>query len=96
MARLEISAVRAEQMDKLEETSIKVLQDYLDGKRQGGDDVVTARCILNVIKGNRQTQTAREALRFNMVSSMTDNPNQLRRYVEATEPEVKKLLRSAK
>ena len=93
MARLDISETRAAEMDKLEGTSIQVLQQYFDGERQGGDEVVTARCVLNIVKGNRQTQTAREALRFNMVAAM-DDPKVIQRYVKATEPAVRKLLKS--
>jgi len=92
MSNMEISDKRAEQFDKIEDTSLNLLQDYLDGKREGGDDVVTARCILNVIKGNRQTTTAYAALKFNMVSSLTDDPKILKRYVSSTQPEIKKLI----
>ena len=96
MNALEIGTKRAEQFDKLEETSINILQDYMDGKRQGGDDVVTARCVLNVIKGNRQTLTARDALRFNMATVFADEPKALKRYVKATQPEIKKLMEPKK
>ena len=92
MNALEIGEKRAKQFDKLEETSINILQDYMEGKRQGGDDVVTARCVLNVIKGNRQTLTARDALRFNMASVFADDPAALKRYVKSTQPEIKKLV----
>lgn len=87
---LEIDETKAKQFDKLESTSITLLQDYLDGKRSGGDDVVTARCILGVIKGNRQTQTAREALRYTMVQDMADETLRSK-YIKATQPEIKRL-----
>lgn len=87
---LEIDEAKAKQFDKLELTSIELLQDYLDGKRGGGDDVVTARCILGVIKGNRQTQTVREALRYSMVQDMADDALRTK-YIKATQPEIKKL-----
>ena len=92
---LEISPKRAEQFDKLEETSISILQEYLDGKRTGGHDIVTARCVLNVIKGNRQTDTARQALRYTMVSDIADGETR-RKYVKATQPEIRKLLTGKK
>ena len=95
MNALEIGKEREHQFDKLEGTSIKILQDYLDGKRQGGDDIVTARCILNVIKGNRQTMTAREALKFNMASVFADEPESMKKYVASTQPEIKKLMLNA-
>lgn len=91
MNSLEISQKRAEQFDKLEESSIRIIQEYFDGTRQGGDDVVTARCMLSVIKGNRQTQTARVALKFNMVSMIADE-KQLKQYIKVTQPEIKKAI----
>jgi hypothetical protein len=91
MSNLEISDNRAKQFDRLEESSINVIQEYFDGTRQGGDEVVTARCMLSVIKGNRQTQTARVALKLNMVQMLADE-KQLKRYIEATQPEIKKAL----
>lgn len=93
MSILEISEQKAAKLDKLEDTSIDVLQEYLDGKRAGGDDIVTARCLMNVMKGNRQTITAREAFRFNMVQSITDDPKILKKYIHATQPQIKKLLK---
>jgi len=92
MSNMEITEKRAEQFDKLEETSINILQQYLEGKRSGGDDIVTARCVLNVIKGNRQTTTAYVALKYNMVSTVTDDPKKLKKYLDATQPEIKKLI----
>ena len=89
---MEITETRAVEFEKLEGTSIRILQDYLDGKRQGGDDVVTARVVLNVVKGNRQTDTARQAMKYGMVHDMED-PKIRRKYVEATQPDIKKLLK---
>lgn len=93
MSNMEITEARAQQFDKLEDQACIVLQQYLEGKRPGGDDVVTSRCVLNVIKGNRQTTTARDALRYTMVNDLGD-PKVRERYVRATEPEIKKLLKA--
>jgi hypothetical protein len=92
MNALDITEEKAKKMDKLEDSAIDILQEYFDGKRQGGDDVVAARCVMNFMRGNRQTQTAREALRFNMVTAITEDPKVLKKYVNATQPEIKKLL----
>jgi len=89
---MEITEARAEQFDKLENQACMLLQAYLEGKRAGGDDVVTARCVLSVIKGNRQTSTARDALKYAMVSDLGD-PKVRERYVEVTQPEIKRLLK---
>lgn len=96
MENMEISDERARQFDRLEKTSIDLIQEYFDGKRQGGDDIVTARCMLNIIKGNRQTMTAREALKFNMATSITDDPKLLKRYLTATNPRIGKILSAKK
>ena len=90
---MEITEARAEQFDKLENQACMLLQAYLEGTRPGGDDVVTARCVLSVIKGNRQTSTARDALKYAMVSDLGD-PKVRERYVKATQPEIKKLLKA--
>ena len=92
MSSMEITETRAEQFDKLENQACILLQQYLEGKRAGGDDIVTARCVLSVIKGNRQTTTVRDALRYTMVNDLGD-PKVKKRYIEATQPEIKKLLK---
>ena len=92
---MDITEARAEQFDKLEQTSCKILQEYLEGKRAGGDDVVTARVALNIIKGNRQTDTARQAMRYAMVHDL-DDPKIRKKYVAATQPSIKKLLGAGK
>ena len=92
---MDITEPRAEQFDKLEKKSCEILQEYLDGKREGGDDIVTARVILNVIKGNRQTDTVRQAMRYAMVQDL-DDPKVRKKYVAATQPAIKKLLNNDK
>jgi len=89
---LEITENKAEKMGELEDVSMDLVLEYLRGNRQGGDDVVTARCMINAMKGNRQTMTAKEALRFNMASSVASE-SQLKKYVSATCPQIKKLLK---
>ena len=92
MSTLEINETKAEALNQLEDSAIKTLQEYFDGKRQGGDDIVTARCVMSIMKGNRQTTTAYTALKFNMVQAMSDDPKVMKKYVNATQPEIKKLL----
>lgn len=92
MANLDLSKSRAEDMDNLEGSAIKVMQQFFDGKRQGGDDVKLAMQTMNVVAKNRVTTTAREGMRFNMINAITDDPKILKRYVAASQPEIKKLL----
>ena len=94
MSVLEIGPEKAKNMSKLEDSALKILQEYFDGERQGGDDVVAARCVLNVVKGNRQTQTVRETLNYNMVSDLED-PKLRKKYISATQPEIKKLMKGS-
>jgi len=89
--QLEISEDRAKQFDKLEGTSIDIIQAYLDGDRPGGDDIVTARIMLGVVKSNRGTVTARHALRYSMVADLAD-PQATKKYIAATEPAIKKII----
>jgi hypothetical protein len=92
MSTLDISKNRAEQFDNLEGKSIEILQEYLEGRRAGGDDIKIAIQAANVVAKNRVTTTARDALKFSMVKSITDEPKVLKKYVNATQPEVKKLM----
>jgi len=93
MNTLDITEKKGEKMSELEDVSMDLVLEYLKGNRQGGDDVVTARCMINAMKGNRQTMTAKEALRFNMAASVADE-KQLKKYVTATCPQIKKLLKA--
>lgn len=96
MQNLEIGEAKAVALDKLEGTAISVIQQYLDGDRQGGDDIKIAAQSLQVVAKNRQTTTAREALRFNMISVITDDPKILKQYATLTQPRIGKLLKVKK
>ena len=90
---LEINEEKAAKMSELEDVSIDLLLEYLKGNRQGGDDVVVAKSAINTVKGNRVTTTAKEALRFSMAASVASE-SQLKRYVSAICPQIKKLLKA--
>jgi len=92
MNALEISETKAAAMNKLEDSAIKIMQEHFDGKRPGSDEITNARCVMSIMKGNRQTTTAYTALKFNMVQAMTDDPKVMKKYVGATQPEIKKLI----
>jgi hypothetical protein len=87
MNPLEITEQKADVMNKLEDSAMKILQEYFDGQRQGGDDVVTARNVLNTIKGNRQTSSALLALEFNIISSVAQE-KELTNYVKIRHPKL--------
>ena len=92
MSSLDISEEKAEKLSKLESSAIDIIQEYFDGTRQGGDEIITARCMLSVVKGNRQAETVKQSLKFGMVQMVADE-KQLKSYVKATCPEIKKLLK---
>lgn len=89
MNPLEITKEKAQAMNKLEDSAMKILQEYFDGDRQGGDEVVTARSVINTTKGNRQTSTAFAALEFNIISSVAEG-KQLENYVKNRHPKLLK------
>jgi len=95
MNPLEITKEKAEAMNKLEDSAMKILQEYFDGERQGGDDVVTARNWLNTMKGNRQTMTALLGLELNIVSSIASE-EQMKNYVKIRHPKLYKNLTKQK
>jgi len=88
---MEIGKEKAAIFEKVETSALRVIQEYLDGERQGGDDVVTARCTLSVIKGNRQAAGAMQALGYGMARDLQE-PKILKKYVKVTNPEIKKLM----
>ena len=96
MNTLEINEEKAARFNKLEDTAIDIVQEYFDGKHQGGDDVKMAGQMINAMKGNRQTATVRDALKFNMVRALTDDPKAMKRYVESTQPGIKKIITGKK
>ena len=91
MSNLDITEDKAKKFSQLENTAIDIIQEYFDGTRQGGDEIITARCMLSVVKGNRQAETVKQSLKFGMVQMVADE-KQLKKYVTATCPEIKKLM----
>jgi len=92
MSVLDITKDRAKQFEKLEEVAVNILLEYLGDKRPGGDDINVAIKSLNMVAKNRVTTTARDALKFSMAKTITDDPKLLRKYIKASQPEIKKLI----
>jgi hypothetical protein len=91
MSSLDISEEKAKKFSKIEDSALDIIQEYFDGTREGGDEIITARCMISAVKGNRQAETVKHSLNFNMVQMVADE-NQLKKYVKASCPEIKKLL----
>jgi len=92
MSTLDVSESKATKLDEMEHSALDILNSFFKGKRAFGDEVKLAMQSLNVVAKNRQTLTAREGMRFSMVSAITDDPKALKKYVNATSPEIGKLL----
>lgn len=87
----EIDKKRQAAFDELEMTSIKAVQEAI---KHGGDldgSEKAAVKALGIAAKNRQTMTAREALKFSM-ASMIGNPDQMAKYIAFSAPDVKKAL----
>jgi len=94
MKTLDVSEAKAKKLDEMENKALDILNSFFQGNRDFGDKVKLAMQGLSVVAKNRQTLTAREGLRFNMISTITDDPKTLKKYISATSPEIGKLLPS--
>ena len=92
MSTLDVSEAKAKKLDDMEHSALDILNSFFAGKLAFGDEVKLAMQSLNVVAKNRQTLTAREGMRFSMVSAITNDPKALKKYVKATSPEIGKLL----
>lgn len=86
---LEITKAKQEKLGELEDKSITMLMGVLDGNPVD-DAAKIAMKTLGVVAKNRQTMTAREGIRFAM-ARLVASPEQLKKYVQSTQPEIKKL-----
>lgn len=91
MSYLEISETRSQKFDEVEKLALDVLIKALKDGGEIGDEVTIAVKTLNMVAKNRQTLTAREAIRWSMVQTL-DDPIQLKKYIGFSEPEIKKAL----
>jgi hypothetical protein len=93
---LDMSNDKMQKMDDFENSCLDVLLRVV----KHGDDVTDMAQI--AIKGmatvakNRQTQSAKMACMAHLAQSITDDPKEFRKYVEATQPEIKRLMSPAK
>ena len=91
MANLDINEEKMIILSTIELKAIKVLSKALDDEGTIDDKANLAIKTMNVVAKNRQTLTSREGIRFQMAKFIA-NETQLRKYVESTQPEIKKLL----
>ena len=85
------SITKAQQLEDLETASIKVVTDAVKGKEKDGKKAALAMKAMNTVAKHRQLIASDTKTKWSMVKSLTDR-KQMRKYVESTQPEIKKLL----
>lgn len=80
-----------QQEERLYATCLKTLQAYFDNDMEGGEEVVTAIKTANMLVKREQSQGAREAVHFSMAQAVCKTPEELARYVRATQPLIGKI-----
>lgn len=93
MNSMDLTEGKMKKLDEVESDALDIVGNVMKDKRDVDDAAKMAIKMLSVAAKNRQTLTAREGVRFNMASCISDE-KELRRYVEATQPEVKKYLKA--
>ena len=91
MANLELTDARVAQLDEAEKNALDILNSCLRGESDVDDKVQVAIKTANMVTKNRVTATAREGLHLHAASVIADE-KQMRKYVTATFPEVRKLI----
>ena len=94
MKALDLSDKRCKELDELEGTAITVVKKCLEGKMPYDKVVGVAMSSMGAVAKTRQTMTSREGIRFQVIRSISSKDD-LRKYVIATQPEVKRLVGNA-
>ncbi len=92
MITLKMTEVKAKGLEEIEDLSLVAIKAALKDEINADDDKVkVAVKMMGVVAKNRQTMTNRSAIEFAMATSIATE-KQLKKYVEATNPEIKKAL----
>lgn len=91
MRALDITESKVKKFDELENKAISVIEKALEG--EGDIDGVTKIAIqtLNIVSKNRQTLTNRQAIGWSIAHTIAA-PEELKRYIAVTNPELTKIL----
>lgn len=96
MITLQMTVAKAKDLDEVEDLSLSIIKSALKDEIGADDDKVkVAVKMMGVVAKNRQTMTNRSAIEFGMATSIAD-ADQLRKYVEVTNPQIKKALGDGK
>lgn len=92
MNTLNMTEAKAQKMDAIEDSSMKAIQQALDGKIEADDDKVKiAVKMMGVVAKNRQTVMHRSAVEFGMAQFIAGEAG-LKRYLKATNPQIQKAI----
>jgi len=91
MAHLELTDARVAQLNEAEKNALDILNGCLRGDYEVDDKVQVAIKTANMVTKNRVTVTARDGLHLHAASFIADE-KQMKKYVAATFPEVRKLI----
>ncbi len=92
MVTLQMTEAKARKLEKVEDLALDAIREALDGTVEADDEKVkVAVKTMSVVAKNRQTSTHRVGIDFGMASSIATD-EQLKKYIEATSPHIKKAL----
>ena len=92
MTTLTMTEAKADHMNAIEDASMDIIQQALSGKLDAdGDNVKIAVKMMSAVAKNRQTMMHRGAVEFRMVMAIASEA-EMKKYLEATNPQIKKAL----
>jgi hypothetical protein len=94
MNSLAITPTAVKKLQDIETQSLKVLEEALKGKRDCDDTVTLAIKAQNMVTKNRAIATSREGMHLRLARMIAQDETQMRKYVAATYPKIKKIVGS--
>lgn len=91
---LSMTEEKCERLSELEDKAIEIVLGALDGNEELGDRTKLAMQAINTVAKNRQTLSHRRAVEVG-VARMAFSDDELKSYLKATAPEIKKLTSAA-
>jgi len=92
MISLQITEAKAKKLGEVEDLSLGVIKEALNGTLASDDEKVkVAVKMMSAVAKNRQTLTHRVGIDFGMATSIATD-KEMRKYIETTSPHIKKAL----
>lgn len=96
MNTLTMTEAKADQMSKIEDMSMDVIQKALKDEIESDDDKVKiAVKMMSAVAKNRQTMMHRGAVEFRMVAAIASEA-EMKQYLKATQPQIQKAISGKK